>query len=36
VRATANDADAVVTNVQAVVVSAPMPVVEREETRAKK
>ena len=34
-RVTANDAGAVVTNVQAVVVSAPMPVVEREETRAK-
>lgn len=34
-RMTANDAGAVVTNVQAVVVSAPMPVVEREETRAK-
>jgi hypothetical protein len=31
----ATDAGAVVTNVQAVVVSAPMPVVEREETRAK-
>jgi hypothetical protein len=31
----ASDAGAVVTNVQAVVVSAPMPVVEREETRAK-
>ena len=34
-RVTASDAGAVVTNVQAVVVSAPMPVVEREETRAK-
>ena len=34
-RVTANDAGAVMTNVQAVVVSAPMPVVEREETRAK-
>ena len=34
-RVTANDAGAVVTNVEAVVVSAPMPVVEREETRAK-
>ncbi len=34
-RVTANDAGALVTNVQAVVVSAPMPVVEREETRAK-
>lgn len=34
-RVTAGDAGAVVTNVQAVVVSAPMPVVEREETRAK-
>lgn len=34
-RVSANDAGAVVTNVQAVVVSAPMPVVEREETRAK-
>jgi len=34
-RASANDGGAVVTNVQAVVVSAPMPVVEREETRAK-
>ena len=34
-RVTANDAGVVVTNVQAVVVSAPMPVVEREETRAK-
>ena len=31
----AGDAGPVVTNVQAVVVSAPMPVVEREETRAK-
>lgn len=34
-RVTASDAGALVTNVQAVVVSAPMPVVEREETRAK-
>ena len=34
-RVTASDTGAVVTNVQAVVVSAPMPVVEREETRAK-
>ena len=34
-RVTANDAGAVVTNVQTIVVSAPMPVVEREETRAK-
>jgi hypothetical protein len=34
-RVTANDAGTVVTNVQAVVVSAPMPVAEREETRAK-
>ena len=34
-RVTANDAGAMVTNVQAVVVSAPMPVVEHEETRAK-
>jgi len=34
-RVTASDAGAAVTNVQAVVVSAPMPVVEREETRAK-
>lgn len=34
-RVMASDAGAVVTNVQAVVVSAPMPVVEREETRAK-
>jgi hypothetical protein len=34
-RVTSNDAGAVVTNVQAVVVSAPMPVVEHEETRAK-
>ena len=34
-RVTANDAGAAVTNIQAVVVSAPMPVVEREETRAK-
>ena len=34
-RALANGQGAVVTNVQAVVVSAPMPVVEREETRAK-
>ena len=34
-RVTANEAGAVVTNVQAIVVSAPMPVVEREETRAK-
>ena len=34
-RVTANDAGALVTNVQAVVVSAPMPVVEHEETRAK-
>jgi hypothetical protein len=34
-RVTANDAGLVMTNVQAVVVSAPMPVVEREETRAK-
>lgn len=34
-RVTANDAGVVMTNVQAVVVSAPMPVVEREETRAK-
>jgi hypothetical protein len=34
-RVTANNAGAVVTNVQAVCVSAPMPVVEREETRAK-
>ena len=35
VHVTASDAGTVVTNVQAVVVSAPMPVVEREETRAK-
>jgi hypothetical protein len=34
-RVAASDAGALVTNVQAVVVSAPMPVVEREETRAK-
>jgi len=34
-RVTANDAGAMVTNMQAVVVSAPMPVVEHEETRAK-
>jgi len=34
-RVTSNDAGAAVTNVQAVVVSAPMPVVEHEETRAK-
>ena len=34
-RVTANDAGAAVTNVQAVVVSAAMPVIEREETRAK-
>ena len=34
-RVTANDAGAAVTNVQSVVVSAPMPVVEREKTRAK-
>jgi hypothetical protein len=34
-RALANGQGAVVTNVQAVVVSAPMPIVEREETRAK-
>ena len=34
-RVTANDAGAMVTNLQAVVVSAPMPVVEHEETRAK-
>ena len=32
---TASDAGAMVTNVEALVVSAPMPVVEREETRAK-
>ena len=35
VHVTASDAGTVVTNVQAVVVSAPMPVVEHEETRAK-
>jgi hypothetical protein len=34
-RVIANDAGALVTNIQAVVVSAPMPVVEHEETRAK-
>jgi len=34
-RVTATDVGAAVTNIQAVVVSAPMPVVEREETRAK-
>jgi hypothetical protein len=34
-RVTASDAGPLVTNTQAVVVSAPMPVVEREETRAK-
>ena len=34
-RALANGQGTLVTNVQAVVVSAPMPVVEREETRAK-
>jgi len=34
-RVTSNGVGAVVTNVQAVVVSAPMPVVEHEETRAK-
>lgn len=34
-RMTANEAGAVVTNLQAVVVSAAMPVLEREETRAK-
>ena len=34
-RVVASDTGVVVTNVQAVVVSAPMPVVEREETRAK-
>ncbi len=34
-RVTADDAGAMVTNLQAVVVSAPMPVVEHEETRAK-
>jgi hypothetical protein len=34
-RVVVNDAGALVTNVQATVVSAPMPVVEREETRAK-
>ncbi len=34
-RVTANDAGALVTNMQAVVVSAPMPVIEHEETRAK-
>jgi hypothetical protein len=34
-RVTSNDAGAVVTNVQAMVVSAPMPVIEHEETRAK-
>ena len=34
-RVTASDTGGAVTNVQAVVVSAPMPVVEREETRAK-
>ena len=34
-RVTANEAGALVTNTQAVVVSAPMPVVEHEETRAK-
>lgn len=34
-RVTANDAGTAVTNIQAVVVSAPMPVVEREETRAR-
>ena len=34
-RVTANEAGALVTNMQAVVVSAPMPVVEHEETRAK-
>ena len=35
IRATVSDAGVVVTNVQVVVVSAPMPVVEREEIRAK-
>ena len=34
-RVTANESGALVTNMQAVVVSAPMPVVEHEETRAK-
>jgi hypothetical protein len=34
-RVTANEAGTLVTNMQAVVVSAPMPVVEHEETRAK-
>jgi hypothetical protein len=34
-RVTASDAGPAVTNVQTVVVSAPMPVIEREETRAK-
>lgn len=34
-RVTASDAGAAVTNLQVVVVSAPMPVVEREETRAR-
>jgi hypothetical protein len=34
-RVAASDAGSLVTNTQAVVVSAPMPVVEREETRAK-
>jgi hypothetical protein len=34
-RVTANEAGALVTNMQAVVVSAPMPVTEHEETRAK-
>ena len=34
-RVTANDAGAMVTNLQAVIVSAPMPVFEHEETRAK-
>jgi hypothetical protein len=34
-RVTANEVGALVTNMQAVVVSAPMPVVEHEETRAK-
>lgn len=34
-RVTTSDAGAVVTNLQSVVISAPMPVVEREETRAR-
>lgn len=34
-RVLANEAGALMTNLQAVVISAPMPVVEREETRAK-